>query len=116
MCPQHLSATRNCRHAFGEGRDELVKARRRPLDDRDTADRQTHMRIGVFNLQESGIEGCQMLHLATVRPRARRNQSQKSSTSGAKRKLCRRRTSHIVSKMMAEQLDGEATALPDNAR
>jgi hypothetical protein len=65
------------------------------------------MRIGVFNLQKGSVEGCQMLHLATVRPSAPRNQSQKSSTSGAKRKLHRRRTGHIVSKMIPTPRAGQ---------
>src|ERR1700757_2048527 len=68
--PQNLPAPWNRRRPLGEGGDELVEARSGSPHDRYTADRQTHVRVGVLDFEEGGIERGQLLHLATFRPGA----------------------------------------------
>ena len=101
MCPQDLSATRNCRHPFGEGRTNSSKLGAGPsmIETPPTARLTCGSESSTSRKAASRAVKCSIVPLSALAHPG--NQSQKSSTSGAKRKLHRRRTSHIVSKMMA---------------
>lgn len=60
--PQALAEPRAQADPLGEGRHQRIPIRDRSLDDRQTADRQTHVPVGVFRLEKAGVKGCQLIH------------------------------------------------------
>ncbi len=62
MNAQPLAESRAGADPLSEGRRERLVSGCRTFENRKTTDRQAHMLVGVFDLEESGIEGCQLIH------------------------------------------------------
>ena len=56
MCAEHLSEPWDVRDPLGNGRRQRVVVGHRSLDDRDTANREADMPVGVLGLEESGVQ------------------------------------------------------------